>query len=172
MELKKILVGIDGTAAAAAAECWAADAVRDCGGEVIALHVVGSPLVRQATEDVVNGLGMSHIRLLRSDAEAGRLAEEEWCQPLRDAQVTYRVLVARGDPVHELLHCARKEDVDLIAIGHQHDSSFVHRLFRGLSGELLDHALRPVVVVPYSARALSGSRGRRSTGRADPVPSS
>jgi hypothetical protein len=48
-------------------------------------------------------------------------------------------------------------------IGHQHDSNFVHRLFRGLSDELLDHASRPpVVVVPYSkARAkaaISGSR--------------
>ena len=50
MELKKVLVGIDGSAASAAAECWAADAVRDCGGEVVAVHVIGSPLVRQATE--------------------------------------------------------------------------------------------------------------------------
>jgi len=59
-------------------------------------------------------------------------------------------LVAKGDPVHEMLHTARKEDVDLIVIGHQADSGFVHRLFRGLSDNLLDHARRPVVVVPYS----------------------
>jgi nucleotide-binding universal stress UspA family protein len=172
MELNRVLVGIDGTPASAAAECWAADAVRDGGGEVIAVHVVGSPLVRQATEDVVNGLGMTRTRLLRDSAETGHLVEEEWCRPLRDARVRYRTVVARGDPVSELLHTARKEDVDLIVIGHQHDSSFVHRLFRGLSDDLLDHARRPVVVVPYSARAVSGSRWRRSTGRADPVPSS
>jgi nucleotide-binding universal stress UspA family protein len=172
MDLKRVLVGIDGSAASATAECFAANAVRDCGGEVIAVHVVGSPLVRQATEDVVNGLGMIQSRVRRLEAEAVRRLEEEWCQPLRDAEVSYRAVVAKGDPVHEILHIARKEDVDLIVIGHQHDSSFVHRLFRGLSDELLDHARRPVVVVPYSARALSGSRSRRSTGLADPVPSS
>jgi nucleotide-binding universal stress UspA family protein len=157
MELNRVLVGIDGSAASAAAECWAANAVRESGGEVIALHVVASPLVLQATEDVINGLGMAHTRLIRASAETGRLLEEEWCQPLRDAGVRYRTLVARGDPVHELLHTARKEDVDLIVIGHQHDSSFVHRLFRGLSDELLDHARRPVVVVPYSVRAGAGT---------------
>jgi nucleotide-binding universal stress UspA family protein len=172
MELNRVLVGIDGSAASAAAERWAGDAVRASGGEVIALHVVGSPLVLQATEDVVNGLGMTQTRLVRASAETSRVLEEQWCQPLRDAGVRYRTLVARGDPVHELLHTARKEDVDLIVIGHQHDSSFVHRLFRGLSDGLLDQARRPVVVVPYSTRAVSGSRWRRSTGRAAPAPSS
>jgi nucleotide-binding universal stress UspA family protein len=157
MELKRVLVGIDGSAASAAAEDWAANAVGECGGEVIAVHVVGSPLVRQATEDVVNGLGMTQARLRRLEAEAVRRLEEEWCQPLRDAGVAYRAVVARGDPVHQILHTARKEDVDLIVVGHQHDSSFIHRLFRGLSDELLDHARRPVVVVPYSAR-VSASR--------------
>jgi len=150
MELKKVLVGIDGSPAATAAQCWAADAVRDCGGEVLALHVVGSPLVAQAAEDVVHGLGIAESGLARSHAESTRLLEEEWCRPLRDARVTYRTLVAKGDPVHEMLHTARKEDVDLIVIGHQADSGFVHRLFRGLSDNLLDHARRPVVVVPYS----------------------
>ena len=168
MELRKVLVGIDGSPASAAAECWAAEAVRDCGGEVVAVHVIGSPLVRQATEDVVNGLGMTHSRLMRSGAQAGRLVEEEWCQPLRDANVTYRTIVMKGDPVHALLHTARKEDVDLIVIGHQGDSSFVHRLFRGLSDELLDHARRPVVVVPYSkvaSKVPPGIRGRISASR-------
>ena len=152
MDVRRVLVGIDGSPASAAAECWAANAVRDGGGEVIAVHVVGSPLVRQATEDVANGLGMIQSRLRRLEAEALRRLEEEWCQPLRDAEVTYRAVVAKGDPVDQILHTARKEDVDLIVVGHQHDSSFLHRLFRGLSDDLLDHARRPVVVVPYSAR--------------------
>jgi nucleotide-binding universal stress UspA family protein len=151
MELNKVLVGIDGSPSSVAAECWAANAVRDSGGEVVALHVIGAPLVQQATEDVVHGLGMAESGLERAQAESARLLEEEWCQPLRDAGVPYRTLVARGDPVHELLHIARKEDVDVIVVGHQCDSSFVHRLFRGISDNLLDHARRPVVVVPVSA---------------------
>jgi len=150
MELKKVLVGIDGSPSSVAAECWAASAVEDCDGEVVALHVIGAPLVQQATEDVVHGLGMAESGLERTQAEAAHLLEEEWCRPLRDAGVRYRSVVAKGDPVHELLHFARKEDVDVIVIGHQCDSSFVHRLFRGISDNLLDHARRPVVVVPVS----------------------
>ena len=160
MELKKVLVGIDGSPTSVAAQCWAADAVRDSGGEVVALHVIGAPLVQQATEDVVHGLGMVESGLERAQAESARLLEEEWCQPLRDAGVPYRTLVARGDPVHELLHIARKEDVDVIVVGHQAESSFAHRLFRGISDNLLDHARRPVVIVPYSKVASKVSASR------------
>ena len=46
--------------------------------------------------------------MVRASPEGKRLLEEQWCQPLRDADVPYRTLVARGDPVHELLHTARK----------------------------------------------------------------
>jgi nucleotide-binding universal stress UspA family protein len=163
VELKRVLVGIDGSAAAANAASWAANAVRDSGGEVVAVHVVGSPLVRQAAEDAVNGLGMTPSRLRRWEDEARRLLDEEWCQPLRDAKVPYRSVMAQGDAVHALLDTARRENVDLIVVGHRADSSFVHRLFRGLSDELLDHARRPVVVVPYSSRRserLVASSGR------------
>ncbi len=160
MELKKVLVGIDGSPTSTAAQCWAADAVRDCGGEVIAIHVVAAPLVAQATNDVVHGLGMTDSALERALAESERLLEEQWCQPLRDAGVTYRTVSAKGDPVHELLHVARKEDVDVIVVGHQAESSFAHRLLRGNSDTLLDHARRPVVIVPYSKVASKVSASR------------
>jgi nucleotide-binding universal stress UspA family protein len=152
VDLNRVLVGIDGSAASAAAAGWAAAAVRASGGEVVALHVVSSALVHQATEDVVNGLGMSASHVNRW-TETRHVLEERWCQPLRDAGVPYRLLVAEDDPVHALLQTARRENVDLIVIGHQADSSFVHRLFRGLSDGLLDHARRPVVVVPHARAA-------------------
>jgi nucleotide-binding universal stress UspA family protein len=158
MEMRKVLVGVDGGAAAAAALRWAAAAVRDSGGEVVAVHASDRVLVRQAADDAVNGLGMAaSLRLWRE--RSGRALEEQWCEPLRQAGVRYRTVLVDGDPVHALLQTARKEDVDVIVIGHQGDSSLAHRLFRGLSDGLLDHARRPVVVVPYSkARTLSGSR--------------
>src|SRR2546423_15441412 len=59
MEIQKILVGVDGGPAAAAALRWAADAVRESGGEVVAVHAADRVLIRQAADDAVNGLGMA-----------------------------------------------------------------------------------------------------------------
>ena len=62
--------------------------------------------------------------------------------------MTYRTVVSDTDPVRALLQTARREQADLIVIGHQCDSGFVHRLMQGLSDHLIDHAKLPVVVVP------------------------
>ncbi len=73
---------------------------------------------------------------------------EEWCAPLQAAGVAYRALVSDAEPVRALLDIARREDADLIVIGHRNGSGFVHRLMQGLSDHLIDHSQRPVVVVP------------------------
>jgi nucleotide-binding universal stress UspA family protein len=70
---------------------------------------------------------------------------------LRGSDVAHRMIVSDADPVHALLDVAHRENVDLIVIGHQGNSGFVHRLVQGLSDHLIDHARRPVVVVPYYA---------------------
>ncbi|HVW34972.1 MAG TPA: universal stress protein [Acidimicrobiia bacterium] len=152
MKLEKVLVGVDGSPASEAAERWAAEAVKDTGGEVVAVHAVGSPLVRQAAEDAANGLGITPARLRQWEEEMQRSLEEDWCQPLRDAGVRYRAVLAHGETVHAIVHTARRENVDVIVVGHQADSGFVHRLFRGLSDNLLDQARRPVVVVSAPCR--------------------
>ena len=158
MEIQKILVGVDGGPGAAAALRWAAGAVRESGGEVVAVHAADRVLIRQAADDAVNGLGMA-ASLRKWRERSAQALEEQWCEPLREAGVPYRTVLPDCDPVHALLRTARKEDVDVIVIGHRVESSFVHRLFRGLSDELLDHARRPVVVVPSPrSRVVTGSR--------------
>jgi len=49
----------------------------------------------------------------------------------------------------EPLGTARREDADAIVIGRQGDTGLLHRLFQGVSDHLVDHARRPVVVVPF-----------------------
>jgi nucleotide-binding universal stress UspA family protein len=165
MKLEKVLVGVDGSPASEAAERWAANAVKETGGEVVVVHVVGSPLVRQAAEDAANGLGITPARLRLWEEEMQRSLEEDWCQPLRDAEVRYKAVLAHGEAVSAILQTARREDVDLIVVGHQADSGFVHRLFRGLSDNLLDHARRPVVVIPADCRPPKQNQAKERAAR-------
>ena len=160
MRLRRVLVGIDGSAAGGAAARWAAGAVDDA-GEVIAVHGAGTHLIRQAVADAANGLGMFPFsRNWREELM------EEWCRPLRASGVTYRTVWSDADPVDALLHNARRADVDLLVIGHDADTGFLHRLVQGLRDDLIDHAKRPVVVVPFDpssgeqwlAPGLEGSR--------------
>jgi nucleotide-binding universal stress UspA family protein len=154
MELKRVVVGLDGSAAAAAAAHWAAEAVRDSGGEVLAVHAVEPPpeLVRDAFADVAYGLGLVPSDMKEMD-EVRRILDEEWCRPFRDVGVRYRTVVSHSDPVHALLGTARREDADAIVIGHQSDTGLLQRLFQGVSDHLVDHARRPVVVVPFHPAA-------------------
>jgi len=145
MEFKRILVGIDGSPAADAAARWAARAVAE-DGEVIAVHATGTALIGQAAASAATGLGMfPHVA---SRKEEARQILDGWCASFRDAGVKYRGIVSDSDPVRALLETARREDADVIVIGHRGENGFVHRLFQGLSDHLIDHAHQPVVVVP------------------------
>ena len=154
MEIKRIVLGLDDSAAAANAARWAADAVSDSGGEVIAVHGVGvfPDLVRQASLSASAGLGMPRV--------STKELVDEWCQPLRDGNVPYRTEVTDADPVHALLQTARRENADMIVIGHEGGTGLLHRLFSRLSDQIVDHARRPVVIVPFypSDDALSAER--------------
>lgn len=150
MPMKQVLVGLDDSPAAAAAARWAAEAVRETGGEVVAVHCLDTSVVRLAVESVIRGLGVRPTDILDWKQEIRLLLEADWAQPLRDAGVPYRTMLVEGDPVHALLDTARDLDVELIVVGHQGGTAFLHRLFRHVSEELLDHASRPVVVVPFA----------------------
>jgi len=149
MDVKRVVVGIDGSPAAAEAARWAAEVVRGSDGEVVVVHALGATpeLVREAAVSAGRGLGFAPSGS-PPPTEDHRL-EESWCRPLVDAGVAHRTVVSKLDAVQALLETARSEDADLIVIGHRGDTGLVHRLFRGLSDHLLDHAHRPIVVVPY-----------------------
>lgn len=145
MDLRRILVGVDGSPAASAALRWAAAAAGE-GGEVVALHATGTTLITQATISAATGVGM--FRDAEGAKEEARRALDEWCEPLRSAGVAYRAVVSDEEPVDALLGHARLEEPDLIVIGHEASTRFLDRLFQDLSDQLLDAARRPVVVVP------------------------
>jgi nucleotide-binding universal stress UspA family protein len=144
MELRRVLVGVDGKDAANAAIRWAAKAVSE-GGELIVLHATGTALISQAARSAATGLGIfPHESNERRELQ--RMVDQ-WCLPLQEAGIGYRTVISTFDPVKALIDQARKEKVDLIVIGHQ-GTGVLHRLVQGLSDHLIDHAKVPVVVVP------------------------
>ena len=156
MELKRVVVGVDGSTASAAAARWAAEAVHDSGGEVLAVYATGTApeLVRETFADAAYGLGLSSGG--RAATEELRHLVEHWCQPLHALGLRYRVVVSASDPAHALLDTAREEDADAIVIGHQGNTGVLNRLFRGVSDHLIDHARRPLIVVPFRESAQAG----------------
>ena len=149
-----MLIGLDGSPAAMAAAGWAAGVARDLGGEVVVVHALGTSqvLLAGALEDAAHGLGL-FSPVGSTSAVLPEVFDREWCKPFRDAGVAYRIVVVASDAVDALLDTARHEDVDMIVVGHHGNDSFLDRLFRGVSDELLVHARRPVVVVPYHPAA-------------------
>ena len=144
MELRRVLVGVDGKDAANAALRWAAKAVGD-GGELVVVHATGTALIGQAARSAATGLGIFPHES-NGRVELQRMVDQ-WCLPLQESGVAYRTVVSGSDPVKALIDHAQKENVDLIVIGHQ-GSGVLHRLVQGLSDHLIDHAKVPVVVVP------------------------
>ena len=147
MELKRIVVGVDGSPAAASALRWAADVVGG-DGEIVAVHGTATALIAQAAASAATGLGVVPELEGRRE-QTQRLLEEQWCEPIRDTGVSYRAVALDTDPVDALLDTARREGADVIAVGHQGPTGFLQRLFRGVCEGLIDEAKRPVVVVPH-----------------------
>lgn len=151
MELKRMVVGVDGSPAAASALRWAADVVGD-DGEILAVHGTATALIAQAAASAATGLG-AFPELEGRRAEAQRMLEGRWREPLRDTGVAYRAVALDADPVDALLEIARQEDADAIVVGHQGPTGFLQRLFRGVCEGLIDEARRPVVVIPHDPMA-------------------
>ena len=95
MELKRIVVGVDGSPAAASALRWAAHAV-DADGEAVAVHGTATALIAQAAASAATGLGV-FPELEGRREEAQRLLEDQWREPVRETGVAYRAVALDTD---------------------------------------------------------------------------
>lgn len=74
--------------------------------------------------------------------------EDDWCTPLKDAEVPYRAMVVEMSPVEALAKTAEDEGGDVIVVGAQGHGAFADRLLGGVPFKLVHHAGHPVVIVP------------------------
>jgi nucleotide-binding universal stress UspA family protein len=103
LNIRRIVVGLDGSAGSATALKWAIGFARAFSAEVVAVHAI--PFLAYA----VDAYGMAPP--IRYDpewaAEMKRQFEEEWCKPLRDSGLPYRTVLKNGRSAS--LHCKRPQ---------------------------------------------------------------
>lgn len=161
--MSRIVVGVDGSAGAAAALAWALEEGRLRRSAVDAVHAWRLPLYAAAPEpwfvgmpDLPHDLDAkveaateAHARDVLDAAVAA--AERE----AGDAAIEVRKEVVRGDAAHVLLEAAR--DADLLVVGSRGHGGFAGLLLGSVSQQCVQHASCPVVVVRAAAGADGGA---------------
>lgn len=138
-----MVVGVDGSAGAAAALAWAVEHAPLLDAEVIVVHsmdvALAVPPPTVATPPFV----------VDDDLRAAmRDALHEWCAPLREAGVPYRVELYEGNPVGALTQVATDEGAEMIVVGRRGHGGFAELLLGSVPHSLSHHATIPVVIVP------------------------
>ena len=141
MELRRLIVGVDGSPNSLAAVEWAAGLARLVGAEVTAVHALG--LLERLDAD-------PPVPVEGHRDEIGQRFDAVWTAPLADLPVPARREMRYGRPADVLLAVAEEHGVDLVVVG-----------TRGLGGaglylgstsaEVTRRCRRPVVVVPFPA---------------------
>ncbi|HEX6488282.1 MAG TPA: universal stress protein [Candidatus Dormibacteraeota bacterium] len=143
--VKRIVVGVDGSAHSAAALDWAIGLAKLAGAEVIAVHGLYIP-VYAAT---------GYAPVLQFDPEwrkQMRQAFEEWCEPLTSSEVPYRTIFREGRPASVLMDAADSLQADLVVVGRRGRGSLVELMLGSVSHELSHHCKQPVVVISHPAQ--------------------
>lgn len=160
--MKHILVGTDGSAAAANAMRWASRLASRHGAEVIVMTGF-EPTESELPPGRLDGLLARQQQELDSWSEAAQLGD-----------VTVRTVVEPGDPRPGILAVAEREHADLIVVGRVGRSAGPGLFHIGSMAEWLAHHVeRPVAViggnVDLTARnvlvGVDGSAGSRSATR-------
>jgi nucleotide-binding universal stress UspA family protein len=138
-----ILVGIDGSEAAANALDWSIGLARDVGGELLVVHALDTELVAYLTQHLK---GAFHLE--DWEKEQRRAFEEEWTAALPSAGVPAQTLLVQGRPATVIEEAADRMGVELIVVG-RHGHRMVTRMLLGsVADELVHHSTVPVIVFP------------------------
>jgi len=139
VEIRRIVVGVDGSEHAARAVAWAAGLARALDADVVAVHALG---LLHWTGRGAAVASDSYRDEIRAELEGA------WCAPLRDAGARYRAELREGNPVAALLGVADETAADVVVVGSRGMGGFPELLLGSTSTQVAQHARRPVVIVP------------------------
>ncbi len=137
-QLGPVVVGVDGSAAGAAALAWAAEVAQQLGVEVVAVHALG----------LLSHLGGAQEPAAAHRREIEALMAGPWTEPLRAAGVAHRSEVDEGNPVIGLLAAAGAHRASMVVVGRRGAGGFPGLQLGSTSQQLAQHAALPVVIVP------------------------
>ena len=139
----KIVVGVDESEQANRAVEWCANYAVTLDAEVVVIHAIDIGFYASPVGSVVPAL------LAPDDRENLRdRITNEWCAPLANANVPYRVVLMDGDPAPAIIKAAKTEPADLVVVGRRGRGGFAELLLGGTSYALVHHLARPLLIVP------------------------
>jgi nucleotide-binding universal stress UspA family protein len=140
----KIVVGIDGSEAAARAVEWCATYAPALGAKVVVVHAVEMPIF------TAPGVGFMPVPTLSEDdrAQIRDVARSQWCAALTKADVPFDVHIEDGPAATVIMEKARTENADLVVTGRRGRGGFAELVLGSTSHQLSHHLDRPIVIVP------------------------
>ncbi len=139
----KIILGVDGSLHSERAVRWCAAHAPALGAEVVVVHAIDVPV------SLAMGPYYAYPELTPEQREAlGDDVAREWCKPLADAGVSYRVVVMEGSPAAAIIQTAHNEQAELVVAGRRGRGGFAELLLGSTSHQLSHHLDRPLVIVP------------------------
>jgi nucleotide-binding universal stress UspA family protein len=143
--MRRIIVGMDGSAGSSAALRWAAKLAVPLDAEIVAINAFANPYSEVPFDD--------HERMIV--AREHRLATT-WTDPARHIGARVTCQVRNGDPRNEVLGAATDERADLVVLGRTGDNGGPGFLHLGSVVEHAAHHLRCALAVipPYVTGAV------------------
>ncbi len=138
-EIRRVLVGVDGSDNGTRALVWAMHLAGRFDAEVVAVHAIGL-LAHLGEGPPVPS--QSHLDELRE------AFEHRWCAALHDSRIRHRQLMMDGPPVPVLLTASEQEAADVIVVGSRGMGGFPELLLGSTSHHVAEQARCPVLVVP------------------------
>ncbi|MFX1484913.1 MAG: universal stress protein [Promethearchaeota archaeon] len=141
VEMKRILVAVDGSEHSLKAVRYACAMGPSLGAEVVLLHVV--PMLVSATpyHDTISDQPFLSLQKVGEDilTRAKTIARDLGCEVID--------LITQGDPAAKIIDIAKERDISIIIIGSR-GLSGIKRLFVGsISDKVASHAHCPVMIV-------------------------
>lgn len=138
--IKKIGVGLDGSAASFRALSEALDLAKKLGAEIVVLHVLPIPV------DLAE-FGSSMVELeaeLRKEAEAILARGEEEAKKMG---VPYQGVILEGQAAESMANYAAENGLDLLTVGYQGKSKLSELIIGSVTSKLLSISKVPILVV-------------------------
>lgn len=133
--MKKILVGVDGSAGAQKAMEWSAQTASRANLDVVAVRVFDPKQIDVPAEESAQ------------ERDRQRRELEDWCESvplLSDAGTS----VVTGDAADALLDAAREHAVDLLVVGERGSGGFPNLHVGSVAHHLAHHTTMPLAIIP------------------------
>src|SRR5918998_1472270 len=139
----RILVGTDGSEEAALALRAAADICEKTNAELHVIHAWHAPVLRSTGRPLSNAYEREARDLLTAQVKRLEAA----------GKTVAEAHLRRGPPVDEILNLSEELDASLIVAGRRGLSPLESVMMESVSGGLVHHAIRPVLIVSGGERA-------------------